>query len=82
MEITHLNLDSHQLNFCMGAINRFGSGQHPVASAMTINGFKAKYLVQCLDKAIKKNVLTEKGIETVNAIKAIVEKTKELVTWN
>lgn len=45
-------LELHDCEIIANAINFFGSGQHPRASADNIDGFDLDYLLNCLDKGI------------------------------
>lgn len=68
-KISDLNLTDAELNFCMNVINRFGTGEHPVADTHTIDGFYLDYLLELFDEAELSDFLTEKGKDSLNAIR-------------
>ena len=79
MNISHLNLEDHQLRLCMDVINMFGSGQHPTANHQTIDGFHTDYLGECIVDAINSDNLTEKGTNILNEVKDKIEETQEYI---
>lgn len=49
------------------AINTFGSGEHPVASARNIEFFQLSYIRQCLECVIASDNVTEAGKDAAHA---------------
>jgi hypothetical protein len=75
--LTHLNLTTEQKEFASSVINRFGTGQHPMAYMDTIDGFDVDYLKSLLSgekfKTCSVN-LSDKGKETLKTLEEVLRK--------
>jgi hypothetical protein len=70
----HLNLTKEHKQLARFIINRFGTGQHPVADSQTIDGFAISYLKELINGQEfqkEKSNLSALGIETLNEIETI-----------
>ena len=67
-------LNSKQERFACGMINLFGQEKQLVADIDTLNYFETNYVIACMERALKSNVLYEGGIRLA---KEIIEKLKQ-----
>jgi len=49
------------------AINNFGTGEHPVATAQNLDFFEAPYVRECLGRVIDSERVTEAGKDAARA---------------
>lgn len=69
--IHHLDLNQEEIGLACSLINRYGSGDHPVADINTYHGFCISYLREIITKIHDNGVvnnLSEKGKETLKTL--------------
>ena len=65
-ELPVIELELHDCEIIASAINVFGSGDHPMASAENLDFFDLDYLLVCLDKGIEKSKSEEFKTEVID----------------